>query len=265
MDFAGKTAWITGASSGIGAALAAALAREGARPVLSGRDLPRLEKTAEACRRAGASAVFILPFDLEDRDAVAAAPARAAALAGPVDLLVNNAGLGQRGLALATGPEILERVMAVDFFAAASLARGVAPGMVARGGGRLAVVTSLLAKFGAPRRSAYAAAKHALHGWFESLRAELLGTGVGVTLLVPGWVRTDISRRALEADGAAHGALDPGQARGLAPEECARRMVRALARDADEQLIGGRECLAAYGKRFFPKWLARRVARGGIG
>lgn len=279
MKFSGKKVWLTGASSGIGAALAAAFAREGASVLLSGRDRPRLEGVASACREEAArrirgggeisgqtTAFPVLAFDLAGREATSAAPAAAReALGGTPDLLVLNAGLGQRGLALETDLAVVERLMNVDFLSAVALARGVLPGMLARGSGRIAVVTSLLGIFGAPRRSAYAAAKHALHGWFDSLRAELHGTGVGVTLLAPGWVRTDISFSALDAAGERHDRLDAGQARGLTPAECARRMLRALEREVDEQYIGGRECLAAYGKRYFPRRFARWLPRFDIG
>ena len=253
--------WVTGASSGLGAALAAALARGGARLVVSGRDPARLEAVRAGCGEGALS----LPFDLADPGAVREAPSRAEALLGGLDLLICNAGMGQRGTALETAPEVVARIMAVNFLGPVELARGTLPGMIARGAGRVAAVTSLLAKFGAPRRSAYAASKHALHGWFDSLRAELRGTGVGVTLLVPGWIRTGISQAAAEADGRAHGILDAGQARGLGPAEGARRMLRALAKGKDEQLIGGRECGAAYLRRLFPGLLDRIVAKKGIG
>ena len=275
--------WITGASSGIGAALAAALAREGARLLLSGRDPGRLDAVRETCLAAasamaagakrgpeamgGADAppVQTLAFDLASIDAAAAAPAEAEALMGGIDWLINNAGMGQRGGALETANDITARLMTVNFLSPVALTRGVLPGMLARGKGRVAAVTSLLAKFGAPQRSAYAASKHALHGWFDSLRAELAGTGVGVTLLAPGWVNTRISQNALQADGGRHGEMDIGQSRGLAPDVCAARMLRALRKGKDEQLVGGYECGAVYIKRFFPGLLPKLLARTGIG
>ena len=260
--------WITGASSGIGRAFAEEAARRGARLVLSGRDADRLALAARACRESGAPEAHPLPFDLADPDpAVPTLAARTVEqlAGGAPDILVNNAGLGQRGAALETDAETERRLFAVNYFGPTALTRAVLPGMIARGRGRVAAVTSLLAKFGAPRRSTYAAAKHALHGWFDSLREEVRGDGVGVTLLVPGWVRTEISRRALEAGGGAHGVDDPGQQRGLPPEECARRMWTALARGRDEQLIGGWECLAAYGMRYCPRLTRTCLRRRGIG
>jgi short-subunit dehydrogenase len=114
--------------------------------------------------------------------------------------------------------------------------------MVERGEGQIVALTGVLGKFGAPRRSFYSAAKHAMHGWFESLREELLGTGVEITILVPGWVRTEISQNAMESDGRVQGGMDDGQKNGISPEECARRAMPAIVAGRGEQLIGGIEC-----------------------
>jgi short-subunit dehydrogenase len=160
---------------------------------------------------------------------------------------------------------VAERILAVDFWAATELARAVAPGMLARGDGQIVVVTGVLGKFGAPNRAYYSAAKHALHGWFDSLREETWKQGLTITLLVPGWVKTGISAAALEADGRPHGTTDPGQLGGLAPEECARRALAAIIAGRDEQLIGGYECGGVYLKRFWPGLLKWFIRRRGIG
>jgi short-subunit dehydrogenase len=166
---------------------------------------------------------------------------------------------------LETEEGVEERIFAVNFWGSAALTRMVLPHMLRRKSGRIAAVTSLLAKFGAPNRSAYAASKHALHGWYDSLREEILGSGVSVTLLVPGWIKTDISVRALDNNGEAHGLIDEGQRRGITPEEAARRMVRAIDAGKEEQLIGGWECLSAYGMRFFPRLTRYCLRKYGIG
>ncbi len=260
----GKNVWITGASSGIGRALAAAMAGEGARVVLSARRRDRLEEVAGVCRERGGVAE-VLAFDVAESGGLSAAAEAAAARIGPIDMMVHSVGIGQRGLALSTEEAVGRRVFEVDFWGAVGLTRAVVPGMVERGLGQVVVVSSLLGKFGAPRRAYYSAAKHALQGWFDSLREELLGSGVGVTVLVPGWVRTEISEHALEADGVAHGTMDAGQARGISAEECAVRMMSAIIRDRPEQLIGGVECGGAYLHRIWPGLFRRLMRKKGIG
>lgn len=264
MDPKGKNVWITGASSGIGQAMAREMARRGARVLLSARRIEALEQTAAACRAFGGD-VFILPLDLAATENLAAAAVEAEKLLGPVDMLLNIAGVGQRGLALETDLATAQRIFAVDFWGAVELTRAVAPGMIRRGSGQIVALSGVLGKFGAPRRSFYSAAKHAMHGWFDSLREELLGTGVSVTLLVPGWVRSEISLHALDAAGNPHGAMDEGQARGLSPEQCAKRAMPAIIKEKAEQLIGGRECGGVYLNRLWPGLFRRLLRKKGIG
>lgn len=264
MEPKGKKAWITGASSGIGHALAIELARHGADVLLSARRADRLEAAAAECRRMGVSA-DILPFDLADAAALPDTAAKARTLLGTIDILVNAGGLGQRGLALETDAAIARRIFEIDFWGAVELTRAIVPGMVAAGRGQVVVVTGVLGKFGAPRRSVYSAAKHALHGWFDSLREELLGTGVEITLLVPGWVKTEISEHALEADGREHGAMDQGQQQGISSGECARRSMPAIVRGLPEQLVGGIECGGVYLNRIWPGLFRKFLRKRGIG
>ncbi|MDR1611482.1 MAG: SDR family NAD(P)-dependent oxidoreductase [Planctomycetota bacterium] len=264
MDPRGKNVWITGASSGIGRALAVSLAEAGARALVSARRADRLEETVAACRAKGAKA-DALPFDLADVTAVTGAAIQAARMLAGVDMLVCAGGVGMRGTALDTDSAVARRVFEVDFWGTVELARAVLPAMRARGSGQLVVVTGVLGKFGAPRRSFYSAAKHALHGWCDSLREELLGTGIEVTALVPGWVRTEISERALENDGMPHRKTDPGQRRGITPEECARRAMPAIVKGVPEQLIGGIECGSVYLNRIWPGLFRGMLRRRGIG
>ncbi len=265
MDPQDKNVWITGASSGIGGALAVEMARRKARLLLSARREEKLREVAERCRAAGAGGVDILPFDLGRTETLGPLAGEAEARLGGVDILVNIGGVGMRGLGLETDLAVAKRVMEVDFWGAVELTRGVAPAMVRRGRGQIVVLTGVLGKFGAPRRSFYSAAKHALHGWFESLREELLGTGVEVTFLVPGWVRTEISENALEADGSTHGRMDAGQEGGITAEECARRCLPAITEGVAEQLVGGIECGGVYLHRLWPGLFRKLLRRRGIG
>lgn len=259
-----KNIWITGASGGIGRALAVALARAGGHVLLSARRADRLEEAAAECRKHGGR-VDILPFDLGDAVALRAVSREAIARMGRIDMLCNIGGVGMRGDALGTDAAVAQRIMNVDFWGAVELTRGVMPAMLERGEGQIVLLTGVLGKFGAPRRSFYAAAKHALHGWGESLREETLGSGVAITFLVPGWVKTEISRHALEADGAPHGSMDEGQERGLSPEECASRALKAIIAGVPEQLIGGMECGGVYLHRLWPALFKKLLRRKGIG
>jgi Short-chain dehydrogenases of various substrate specificities len=265
MDPKDRMVWVTGASSGIGKALAVELAKEGAAGVLlSARRMDRLEETAEECRRHGAR-VWLMPLDLSRPDALAAGTREAAEKCGDIDILVNAAGVGQRGTALETTTATARRIMEVDFWGAVELTRAVVPGMLRRGSGQVVAVTGVLGKFGAPRRSFYSAGKHALHGWFESLREEIFGQGVEITLIVPGWVLTEISEQALEADGGRHGVTDRGQLRGISAEECARRAITAIREGRAEQLIGGIECGGVYLNRLWPALFKKLLRKRGIG
>lgn len=259
-----RNVWVTGASSGIGKAMAVEMAKNGANVLVSARRLERLEETAAQCRTYGGK-VDVLPFDLADTAGLRGVAAEARARFGEVDMLLNIGGVGQRGLALDTELSVARKILDVDFWGAVELTRAVVPGMLERGSGQIVALSGVLGKFGAPRRSFYSASKHAMHGWFESLREELLDTGVEITLLVPGWVRTEISEHALEADGALHGDMDAGQAGGISPEECARRAMPAIVKGRAEQLIGGIECGGVYLNRLWPGLFKRFLRKRGIG
>jgi short-subunit dehydrogenase len=253
MEPRGATVWITGASSGIGEALAVEMAAAGAAElILSARRVERLEEVAGRCRAAGAR-VRVLPLDMAETASLPQAAAQAwdgGGAAPGVDILVLNAGVGQRSLALETAAAVDEAIMRTNWL-----------GMLQRGSGQLVVTSSVLGRFGVQRRSAYAASKHALHGYFDSLRCELAGRGVTITLICPGWVRTGISQAAFEGDGRPHGRLDPGQAGGMDPALFARKMLRAIRRGRREAVIGGREAWGVLAQRLVPGLLARLLPR----
>lgn len=249
--------WIVGASSGIGAALARAFAAEGARCVLSARRVDALESVRSTLERPERH--LMVPFDMTDPAALEAAAARVLA-DGPVDFLVLNSGISQRAAALETDLAVVRRIMEVNFFGHVDLTTRVVPAMTARGSGHVIVISSVMGRIGTKLRSTYAASKHALHGWFESLRAELHGTGVAITIVCPGYIRTDISVHALRADGSKHAVVDPQQERGMDPDECARRILATVGRGRAEVAIGGFETFGIWLFRLAP-WLLRRVVR----
>jgi len=260
-DYAGKTVWITGASSGIGEALALAFAARGAALLLSARRVERLERVAEACR-AGASKVEILPFDVAD-SAVALEKAREAMerMGGPIDVMVHNAGVGQRGSVLDTSFEVERRMLETNYLGPVALTKAVLPAMVARGEGTFVVISSVLGLMSVKHRAGYSASKHALHGYFNGLRAELTERGIKVLLVCPGHVNTEFSLHAFEADGKAHGVVDPGQEKGLTAAVCAARTMAALERGKHEIYVAKWESLGVYLNRFTPGLLRGAMAR----
>ncbi|MBP6508686.1 MAG: SDR family oxidoreductase [Opitutaceae bacterium] len=258
MRFTDKVVWITGASSGIGEALAREFAREGARLVLSSRRSDALEHVRATCLRPESHVV--LPLDLTRSESFPAATARALELCGHVDILVNNGGVSQRAFAADATLEVERALMEVNYFGTVALTKAVLPSMQARRAGHIVVVSSVMGYVGTPGRSTYAAAKHALHGYFDSLRAEVWREGLKVTLACPGYVKTAVSANALDAQGGKHGRTDDTHKRGISAEKCAAAIVRAVARGREEVAVGGPEVFAIQLKRFFP-WLASRIVR----
>lgn len=239
MTFAGQTAWITGASSGIGAALARALAKQGARLVLSGRNQAALADVAADCGEA-----LILPFETTDTAAIAPAVEQAwdwaSTGSGGIDLLVNNAGISQRSLAQETDYSVYERVIGVDLLAPIALTQALLPKMVARGSGRIAMISSIAGKVGVPMRTAYCAAKFGIAGYADALRAEVGHLGLQVHNIYPGSIATDVSRNALTADGSKRGVSDKVIDNGIAPDVAVAQMI-------DQMLAGAREIIVAEG------------------
>ena len=261
----GKVVWITGASSGIGEALAYALAARGVRLILSARRMERLTEVAVHCKARGAS-VDILPLDLTDGGSVGATVREAKAAYRTIDVLVNNAGVSQRSEAIDTSHEVVRTIMETNFFGPVALTTEVARLMRERRSGQIVVISSFVGKIGTPLRSTYAASKHALHGYFDSMRMELAKHDVGVLLVVPGFIRTEISLAALEADGKRHGVMDPGQMRGMSAAAAAERIVRAMIAGKDEITVGFdmRSHVAMVLKKLAPRLLYRIMQRTAV-
>lgn len=259
-QLAGKVVWITGASGGIGEALALAASEQGARLILSARRTAELERVRARC--ADPAKVAVLPLDLLAFDAGQAA-SQAERFFGLVDVLVNNAGATQRSLALDTDMAVYRRLMELDYFAPVALTNAVLPGMAARKSGHVVMISSVAGKFGAPLRSGYCAAKHALNGYTEATRAELWRDGVRFTTVCPGFVKTQISVNALDGAGGAHGKMDEGQAKGMDPRLCADKIWSAVAADREEVLIG-MEAQLVHLKRFVPSLFSQVIKRAKV-
>ncbi len=226
MDFQNKTAWVTGASSGIGEALARGLAARGARVILSGRRVEELQRVAKAVD----GDTLVLPFEATDYDALPGVAQKALKWRGGVDILINNAGVSQRSLALDTSFDVYRRIMEIDFFAPVRLTQLVLPSMVARKSGHIVIISSVAGKIGAPLRTAYCAAKHACVGYFDALRAEVeKAYRIGVSVVTPGSVKTGVAKNALTGDGSARGRSDANIDNGMAPEKAAEIILDGVA------------------------------------
>lgn len=263
MSFNNKIAWITGASSGIGKAIAHALHDQGARLILSSRRKEALQIVKQNCS-GDPSDIHVLPLDLSKPDELKSKAQQALDIYGKVDFLFNNGGVSQRSLAVDTSMEVTRRVMEINFFGAVILTKAVLPSMVERQTGHIIVTSSVMGKFGTHLRSSYAASKHALHGYFDCLRHEVYDDNISVSLVCPGFIKTDITKNALEGDGSKHNQMGKGQSEGMSAEKFAAELLPKVSKKQEEIYIGGKEIWGVYLKRFFPRLLNKLLRRAEV-
>ena len=250
-SFKNKIVWITGASSGIGKEAATQLHAQGAKLILSARKVDDLNALKD--KLGGGDDVLVLPIDLTKPDTFAEAVTQVYNTFGKVDLLFNNAGISQRSYVIDTDISVDRKLMEINYFGTVGLTKQVLPRMLKDGGGHFAVVTSVVGKFGFGVRSAYAASKHALHGFFESLNIELNKQGIEVTLIAPGPIQTNISFNALDGSGNPTGEMDEMQEKGMPVDVAVKKMLNAIANKKKEIIIGGfKERLGVKLKAYLP-------------
>jgi len=231
-SFEGKSILLTGASGGLGEALALQLAhcRVGSL-VLSGRNEDTLKSVAKSCQEISESTkVHVLPCDLADRESVQNLGSAALSLCDTIDVLINNGGVSSRSNFVDTELEVDERVMQINFFAGAALAKAVVPNMVTNKNGKIIWVSSVQGLLGIPSRTSYAASKFAVQGYCEGLRAELASSGVIVHVVSPGYIRTNLSMSALTGDGSSHGKMDDATAKGADPKDVAVNILDSVSK-----------------------------------
>jgi short-subunit dehydrogenase len=263
MKIQGKTIWITGASSGIGEALATELFNQGATVILSARSSGKLNAIKARLDDMAKGRCFIVPCDVTIPEQIEEAAAKVQQLTDHLDILVNNAGVSQRSFALDTTISVDRALFEVNYFGAIGITKSIVPWMIKKGGGNVVVISSMAGKFGFRMRSTYSASKHALHGFFETLRAELHDKNIKVTMVCPGRVKTDISVNSVTGDGKKYGIMDSGQARGVPVEKCARIIVRAVRNNRKEIFIGRSELLLLTIKRVCAPlyyWIVNRAS-----
>lgn len=246
-----KIIWITGASSGIGEALVHAFCREGAHVIASARRQTELERVKNDCSKYTGK-VSVVVLNLENNDELVAVADDVLKRFSYIDMLINNGGISQRTLIKDTPLDIDRKLMEVNYFSAVTLTKKVLPSMIARQQGHIIATSSIVGKFGFPLRSAYSASKHALHGFFETLRAENVSNNIDVSIIIPGRVTTNISLNAIDKNGKVHGKMDEGQAGGISPEKCATQIMNGLKQKRKEIPTGGKELLMLHIRRFLP-------------
>jgi dehydrogenase/reductase SDR family protein 7B len=262
--FKNKRVWVTGASSGIGEALAIAFAEHGAHLIISARNEKELNRVAAECTGQGAASVMVQPMDLAQHDTLPDIVEKVLKQVGKVDILLNNGGISQRSLAKDTTLDVDKKLMSINYFGTVALTKALLPNMLTHQLGHIVTITSLTGKFGSPMRSSYAASKHALHGFFDSLRAELGRTPIKVTLLCPGFIRTNISINALTGNGSKQNKMDEATDKGMSPERLAQKILRTIEQGKEEAYFGGKEVLGVYLKRFFPAYFSRKIMKAKV-
>jgi dehydrogenase/reductase SDR family protein 7B len=259
-----KTFWITGASSGIGEAFAQELCRQGHQVILTARNEAKLKEVQASLPHP--ERAQILPLDLSQLNSIPEAVKKAWDCFKSIDVVILNAGLSQRSLVRETSFEVYRQIMEVNYFANVALTQSLLPYFMDKNQGQFVVISSLVGKFGTPYRSGYAASKHALHGFYDSLRAELMSEekNISITIVCPGFVATDISYNALGSSGDKTGVYDENNSQGLSPQEFARLALRTIDQKKFEAYIGGRETIGVLMKRLFPNYFTKLIAKAKV-
>lgn len=262
--FADKVVWITGASSGLGEAMAKQFASEKSKLVLSARRESELQRVKNECARfIPAENILILPLDVTELSGIDAEVQKIIRMFGRIDILVNNAGVSQRSNIVDTPVAVERKIMEINFFGTITVTKAVLPVMRKQKSGNIVVISSLMGKFGYYRRSSYCASKHALHGYFEALRMEEMHHNIQVHMICPGFIRTNVSVNAITESGNSFSQMDEGQQKGMLPEKCARKILRAVRNGRMEVFIGGYEMNTILLKRVMPRFFYKKIMKLG--
>lgn len=259
--FNDKVVWVTGASSGIGEAIVQQLSTYNTKLVISARNKEKLEGIKKELNLTD-DKCLVLPLDIAEIETLKSKTEYVIEHFGRIDILINNAGLSYRGLVEETDLSVYRKLMEVNYFGTIALTKEVLPYLLEQKSGHIAVTTSIAGKVGTQIRSAYCGAKHALHGFFDCLRMEVYQSNIDVTIIVPGFVQTDLTKKALTADGSAYNLVDEAILNGMTTKKCANIYLKSLAKKKEEVIISeGKEIVAPYLKRFFPSLLTPLLKR----
>jgi short-subunit dehydrogenase len=262
--FQDKVVWITGASSGLGEAIAFELAKEKAKLVLSARRESELHRVKKECAKfIPEENILILPLDVAELSNVNEEAQKVIQKFERIDILINNAGVVQRSYVIDTSVELERKMMEINYFGAVILSKAVLPLMRKQNSGNILAVSSVMGKMGFPGRSTYSASKHALYGYFETMRIEEKKNGINVHIICPGYIKTNVSLNAITAKGEIYGKMDAGQEKGMDPNVAARKVLKAIRRNKFETFFGGKELIAITVKRLFPSLFYRLILMAG--
>jgi dehydrogenase/reductase SDR family protein 7B len=257
-----KIIWITGASSGIGEALTYAYSKLGAKLIISSRNSDELLRVKGNC--IDQTNVQLLPLDLENHFSLPSKADEALKVFGKIDILINSGGISQRSLAMETNLTTEKRFIDINFWGTVILSKAVLPHMIAKNHGSIVAISSLVGKFGTRYRSSYSASKHALHGYFDSLRIEIDNPNIHIMLACPGFIKTNVTINALTADGSTQGTMDDAQENGMTAATFAEKLIQAIKTKKEEVYIGGKEVNGIWLKRFFPKLFSKIIRKAKV-
>lgn len=262
MKIKNKIVWVTGASGGIGEALCYKLNEMGAKLIISSRNTELLYQVKRKCTYNQLD-VHVLPFDLEKTGTLQEIAEAALKIYGKIDIMIHSGGISQRSLALETNLEVAQKIMNINFWGTVVLSQAILPSMINNGSGQIVIISSLVGKFGTRLRSAYSASKHALHGYFDSLRTEI-DPDIKISIICPGFIKTNVTINALTADGSKQNTMDDAQANGMPADKCATQIIKAIKSGKEEVYIGGREKYAVLLKRFLPGLFSKIVRKAKV-
>ncbi|XP_054733490.1 dehydrogenase/reductase SDR family protein 7-like [Anastrepha obliqua] len=253
-ELAGKVVLITGASSGLGEALAHTFYKSGCKVILAARRVEELERVKRDLLALDASAVtyppVVLPLDLAELKEIPDFGRNALSVYNKIDILINNGGISVRATAISSAVDVDLKVMVVNYFGSVALTKAILPSMLKQKNGHICFISSVQGKFALPYRSAYSASKHALQAFTDSLRSEIADKGVQVTCISPGYIRTQLSVNALTGSGKTYGKMDKTTASGMLPEKVADRILNAIVAQEKDVMISDMQAKLAYYVRY---------------
>ena len=263
--FKDKRIWVTGASSGIGKEISQQLSNFGIKQlIISGRNYANLEQVKSSCNPD--VLVKILAFDMNNREEIAQVLQSNSELIQQIDLVIHNAGVSMRSLIEDTSLEVYDKMMQVNCMGAIQITQFILPSFQKRKSGHFVVMSSMAGKFGVPWRSGYSASKMALQGYFNVLRAENVDNHIDVTIISPGFIKTDISKHALTGDGTSYNKMDSGQKNGMEVRVAVAKMLKNIAKKKSDFLVGGfKETTLAFNlNRFFPALFRKIISKSNV-
>ena len=261
MDFLNKRIWITGASSGTGEALTKLLSQKGARLIISSRRQNELLRVKSQCQNP--ENITVVALDQSNYQSIPAIVNPILSEFDGVDILINNSGVSQRATVEDEDFSVVVDMMNVNFFGAAALTKCVLPYMIKQKSGFIVCMSSLAGCFGIPKRSGYAAAKHDLHGFFETLRAENYQNNISVMMVCPGYVSTQMAKNALYADGKPTGVDEDAMKKGLTPRQLAQKIIKGIVSNKQQINPGGGETFGIFIHRWFPRLFSKIIRNKG--